>query len=82
MMEESRTGRVRSKSRTRWRKVRAAERGISRIDEEDESSAGQFQIFQRIVTEAERIRRQNSQTPKIFSLTKLVRKFVKYHVLN
>ena len=76
--EECRAGRVRSKSRTRWRKVRASERGISRIDEEDESSDEQLQIFQRIITESERFRNQNSQTPKIFSLTKLVRKFVIY----
>ena len=76
MTDDRKSSRVRSKSRTRWRKVRSSERGITRIDEDNEFSTDQFQIFERIVTpelKAERIRNQKSPTPKIFSLSKLVR---------
>ena len=78
-MSLEKSSRLRSKSRTRWRKVRSAERGISRIDEEEESEADKFKIFERIVTpqlRTERIRHQKNDRPKIFSLTKLVRNLV------
>ena len=79
--EDKKSSRMRSKSRTRWRKVRSAERGISRIDEEDELEEG-ARIFERLITpalRAENIRNVMTNTPKIFNLTKLVRKLlIKY----
>ena len=75
--EDKKSSRMRSKSRTRWRKVRSVERGISRIEEEDELEEG-ARIFERLITpalRAEDIRNiKTTNTPKIFNLTKLVRK--------
>ena len=76
--EDKKSSRMRSKSRTRWRKVRSVERGISRIDEEDELDEG-ARIFERVLTpalRAENIRNIKTNTPKIFNLTKLVRKLL------
>ena len=76
--EDRKSSRLRSKSRTRWRKVSSAERGISRIDEEDELEEG-TRLFERLLTpalRAENIRSIKSNTPKIFNLTKLVRKLL------
>ena len=56
----------------------SAERGISRIDEEDELEEG-TRLFERLLTpalRAENIRSIKSNTPKIFNLTKLVRKLL------
>ena len=78
VVEDKKSSRMRSKSRTRWRKVRSAERGISRIDEEDELEEGS-RIFERLITpelRAENIRNIKTITPKIFNLTKLVRKLL------
>ena len=79
VVEDKKSSRMRSKSRTRWRKVRSAERGISRIDEEDELEEGS-RIFERLITpalRAENIRNiKTTNTPKIFNLTKLVRKLL------
>ena len=68
--------RVRSKSRTRWKKIRQTrERHANCIDEETDEQLNNAadRIFERIITVEMKMESFKDKSAKLFNLTKLVR---------